>query len=81
MHFSVTRLAAVCEALLLAVWAVREGFVFVLLEAVCLVCVVVFFLSFLAVVFSYVLWLSPDGFLYSRMPRLLRGVCHWRESE
>jgi hypothetical protein len=33
------------------VWAVREGFVFVLLEAVCFVCVVVFFFSFLLVVF------------------------------
>lgn len=62
MHFSVTRLAAVSEVLLLVVWAVREDFVLVLLEAVCVVLVVVFFFSFFVVVFSYVLWLSPDGF-------------------
>jgi hypothetical protein len=51
VHFSVTRLAAVCEALLRVAWAVREDFVFVLLETVFFVSVVVFFFTVLLEVF------------------------------
>ena len=51
MHFSVTRLAAVCEALRRLECAVWVGDVFVLLEAVFLVCVGVFFFTVLLVVF------------------------------